>query len=127
MVPEKRTGIWVPDEYVADFVARSIVRNFSQWKQAVRQRHPDVLFAIGSSLYPCFDRQMQITDELLQISDTSSRPDRFRLVWTGKKDLASAWQLRGNLLLADSEGYDVARQGIQAFITEMLAPTRKGV
>ncbi len=55
----------------ADFVARSIVRNFRDWEQAVKAKYPDVIFAIGSSLYPCFDRQMQITDELLQISDTS--------------------------------------------------------
>jgi hypothetical protein len=61
------------EEYglMADFVARSIVRNFIDWKQAVKKEHPDVIFAIGSSLYPCFDRQMQITASLLQISDTS--------------------------------------------------------
>ena len=47
----------------------------------------------------------------LQISDTSSRPDRFRLVWTGKKDLQSQWQLRGNLLLGREFG-DSSRGGI---------------
>ena len=56
---------------MTNFVARSLVRNFGQWKQAVTGTHPDVMFAIGSSLYPCFDRQMQITAELLDISDTS--------------------------------------------------------
>lgn len=58
-------------EQNAAFVARSIVRNYRQWKRAVHERHPEVLFAIGSSLYPCFDRQMQITAPLLEISDTS--------------------------------------------------------
>jgi len=61
------------DEYRrnADFVARSIVRNFLDWEQAVKAKHPHVIFAIGSSLYPCFDTQMQLTASLLQISDTS--------------------------------------------------------
>ena len=69
----------------ADFVARSIVRNFCDWEQAVKAKHPNVIFAIGSSLYPCFDRQMQITGELLQISDTSktefSKPFGGFLAW----------------------------------------------
>jgi hypothetical protein len=47
----------------------------------------------------------------LQISDESSRPDRFRLVWTGKKDLESGWQLRGNLLLGREFG-DSSRGGV---------------
>ncbi len=55
----------------AHFVGRSIVRTFAGWKKVVRQKHPGVLFAIGSSLYPCFDTQMQITADLLAISDTS--------------------------------------------------------
>jgi len=61
------------DDYrrIAAFVAQSIVRNFREWKQAVAAKHPDVIFAIGSSLYPCFDTQMQIGPELLHISDTS--------------------------------------------------------
>lgn len=61
------------DEYRrnADFIARSIVRNFLDWEQAVKAKHPHVIFAISSSLYPCFDTQMQITASLLQISDTS--------------------------------------------------------
>ena len=61
------------EEYqlVADFVARSIVRNFVHWKKVVKAEHPEIMFAIGSSLYPCFDRQMQITAALLQVSDTS--------------------------------------------------------
>ena len=53
------------------FVARSIVHNFVHWKQAVKAEHPEVMFAIGSSLYPCFDTQMQITASLLEMSDTS--------------------------------------------------------
>ncbi len=61
------------EEYrrVAEFVARSIVRNFLHWKHAVKAEHPNTMFAIGSSLYPCFDTQMQITASLLQISNTS--------------------------------------------------------
>lgn len=53
------------------FTARSIVRNFRQWKQAVHAEYPDVMFAIGSSLYPCFETQMQLRAPLLEISDTS--------------------------------------------------------
>lgn len=56
---------------IAAFVGRTIVRTFEEWKTAVRAAHPGVLFAIGSSLYPCFDTQMQITADLLAISDTS--------------------------------------------------------
>ena len=37
----------------------------------MKAEHADTMFAIGSSLYPCFDNQMQITASLLQISDTS--------------------------------------------------------
>jgi hypothetical protein len=61
------------EEYrlAAEFVARSIVRNFRDWKAVVKAEHPDILFAVSSSLYPCFDTQMQITASLLQISDTS--------------------------------------------------------
>ncbi|NQT16106.1 MAG: hypothetical protein HQ582_25340, partial [Planctomycetes bacterium] len=55
----------------AQFVGRSIVRNFLDWKRAVKAEHPAVLFAIGSSLYPCFHTQMQITPALMKISDTS--------------------------------------------------------
>lgn len=55
----------------SEFVARSIARNFTEWKRIVKAKHPEVVFAIGSSLYPCFDSQMQITASLLQISDTS--------------------------------------------------------
>ncbi len=68
-VPADRSS---PDyQRAAAFVAQSIVRNFRQWKAAVRAKHPDVLFAIGSSLYPCFHTQMQLTADLLAISDTS--------------------------------------------------------
>lgn len=56
---------------MAQFTARTIERTFAEWKAAVREKHPEVLFAIGSSLYPCFDTQMQIRGELLAISDTS--------------------------------------------------------
>ena len=50
---------------------RSIVDHLD-WEQAVKAKHPEVIFAISSSLYPCFDTQMQITTcSLLQISDTS--------------------------------------------------------
>jgi hypothetical protein len=77
---EKETGRPMPanaqrgsEEYqrICQFVARSIVRNFRDWKRTVKQEHPNIVFAIGSSLYPCFDRQMQITAPLLAISDTS--------------------------------------------------------
>lgn len=53
------------------FVGRTIVRTFTGWMAAVKEKHPGVVFAIGSSLYPCFDTQMQITSDLLRISDTS--------------------------------------------------------
>lgn len=61
------------DEYrrSAEFVAHSIVRNFRDWERAVKAKHPHVIFAVSSSLYPCFDTQMQISASLLQISDTS--------------------------------------------------------
>ncbi len=70
MVPTARRG---SEEYrlTADFVARSIVRNFRHWEETVKSKHPEMMFAIGSSLYPCFDNQMQITASLLEISDTS--------------------------------------------------------
>ena len=58
-------------QLVAEFVARSIVRNFRHWQETVKSEHPEIMFAIGSSLYPCFDTQMQLTASLLQISDTS--------------------------------------------------------
>ena len=75
------------DEYmeICGFVARSMVRNFRQWKTAVKKKHPNVIFAIGSSLYPCFDKQMQMTASLLRISDTSktefSKPFGGFLMW----------------------------------------------
>lgn len=56
---------------IAAFVGRTIVRTFSEWKDSVKKEHPEIVFAIGSSLYPCFDTQMQITADLLRISDTS--------------------------------------------------------
>ncbi len=56
---------------MTQFVAKTIVRSFREWKKAVKAKHPGVVFAISSSLYPCFDRQMQITAALLAISDTS--------------------------------------------------------
>jgi len=40
----------------------------------------------------------------LQISDNSNRPDRFRVVWTGKKDFEPGWQLRSNILLGREFG-----------------------
>lgn len=33
----------------AAFVARSLVRNFSDWKRSVKARHPQVVFAIGGA------------------------------------------------------------------------------
>lgn len=35
----------------------------------------------------------------LQLSDDSARPDRFRIGWTSKWDIADNWQLRTNLML----------------------------
>lgn len=55
----------------AHFAGKTIVRTFAEWKSAVKRRYPGVLFAISSSLYPCFDTQMQITADLLAISDAS--------------------------------------------------------
>ncbi|NLY02526.1 MAG: hypothetical protein GXY83_41130 [Rhodopirellula sp.] len=81
---------------MTEFVAGTIVRNFRQWKQAVKKKHPAVLFAIGSSLYPCFDRQMQITASLLEISDTSktefSKPFGGFLAWPLSGDLDVLWR-----------------------------------
>ncbi len=56
---------------MSGFVAQTIVRNFREWKRVVKARHLGVIFAIGSSLNPCFETQMQITPHLLEISDTS--------------------------------------------------------
>ncbi|XOV86946.1 MAG: hypothetical protein ACFHX7_18525 [Pseudomonadota bacterium] len=48
----------------------------------------------------------------LQISDRSGRPDRFRIAWTGKKDITPDWQIRGNLMLGRQFGANPA-SGVQ--------------
>ena len=56
---------------VSEFVSRSLVRTFTEWRDAVRKVKPDIFFAIGSSLYPCYFTQPQMTDDFLEIADTS--------------------------------------------------------
>ncbi|MGD8240291.1 MAG: hypothetical protein PVH68_17180, partial [Armatimonadota bacterium] len=53
-----------------EFVNRSMVRAFADWRDAVRARHPNIFFAIGSSVYPMFHTP-HIDARLLEISDTS--------------------------------------------------------
>lgn len=48
----------------------------------------------------------------LQISDRSGRPDRFRIAWTGKRDITPEWQIRGNLMLGRQFGSNPA-SGVQ--------------
>lgn len=56
---------------VSDFVSRSLVQAFTEWRQAVTAVNAEIRFAIGSSLYPVFERQPHITDAFLEIADTS--------------------------------------------------------
>jgi len=56
---------------VSDFVSRSLVRTFTEWRDAARKVKPDIFFAIGSSLYPCYYTQPHLTDDFLEIADTS--------------------------------------------------------
>ena len=56
---------------VSEFVSRSMVETFTEWRDAVRQVKPDIRFAISSSLYPCYHKQTQMTDDFLEIADTS--------------------------------------------------------
>lgn len=80
-------------QLAAQFVARSIVRNFRHWKQVAKADHPGIVFAIGSSLYPCLDTQMQITASLMEISDTSktefNKPFGGSLGWPAGADPAA--------------------------------------
>ena len=53
-----------------EFVNRSMVEAFLEWRAAVRQRHPEVFFCVKSSQYPMFFSP-HIDYHLLAISDTS--------------------------------------------------------
>ncbi len=71
------TGESGPGQYsaayfkVSDFVGETLKRTFREWREAAREVKPDMFFAIGSSLYPCFDTQPHMTDDFLEIIDTS--------------------------------------------------------
>jgi len=53
-----------------EFVNRSMVEAFLEWRDAVRRRHPEVFFCVKSSQYPMFFSP-HIDYHLLAISDTS--------------------------------------------------------
>jgi len=53
-----------------EFVNRSMVEAFLEWRRAVRAKHPDVFFCVKSSQYPMFFSP-HIDYHLLAISDTS--------------------------------------------------------
>ena len=53
-----------------EFVNRSMVEAFLEWREAVRRRHPEVFFSVKSSQYPMFFSP-HIDYHLLAISDTS--------------------------------------------------------
>ncbi len=59
------------DLEVSGFVSRSLVQAFTEWREAAREINPSVRFAIGSSLYPVFLGQPQLTADFLAIADTS--------------------------------------------------------
>ena len=56
---------------VSDFVSRSLISAFGEWRRAVTAVNPEVRFAIGSSLYPVFTRQPHLTDRFVALADTS--------------------------------------------------------
>lgn len=56
---------------VSRFVSESLIETFAQWRAAVRKINPEIRFAIGSSLYPFFLTQPQLTADFLAIADTS--------------------------------------------------------
>lgn len=56
---------------VSRFVSRSLVQAFTEWRDAVMEVNPAVRFAVGSSLYPVFLGQPQLTADFLAIADTS--------------------------------------------------------
>jgi hypothetical protein len=60
------------DEYMemVDFVNRTMVRVFVEWRAAVRKKYPDVFFVVKSSLYPAFFSPHMDT-RLLRVSDVS--------------------------------------------------------
>jgi hypothetical protein len=53
-----------------EFVNRSMVEAFLEWRAAVRRRHPEVFFCVKSSQYPMFFSP-HIDYHLLAVSDTS--------------------------------------------------------
>ncbi|MCF7847300.1 MAG: hypothetical protein K9M45_00510 [Kiritimatiellales bacterium] len=65
-------GIFTPEYLeVAEFVGETLVEVFTDWILACRKVNPDLRFAIGSSLYPGFVSQPQLTDDFLALADTS--------------------------------------------------------
>ncbi|MBM3500629.1 MAG: hypothetical protein FJX74_18385 [Armatimonadetes bacterium] len=56
---------------VSRFVSRSLQETFTQWRAAVTKINPHVRFAIGSSGYPSFLSQPQLTADFLAIADSS--------------------------------------------------------
>jgi len=75
-----------------EFVNRSMVDGFLQWRRAVRERNPDVFFCVKSSQYPMFFSP-HIDYDLLAISDTSGtefhKPFGHRpIVMRGEPDFA---------------------------------------
>jgi hypothetical protein len=59
-------------DYLAavEFVNRSMVEAFLEWREAVHRRHPEVFFCVKSSQYPMFFSP-HIDYHLLAVSDTS--------------------------------------------------------
>lgn len=66
----------------------------------------------------------------LQISDEDDSPDRVRIAWTGKRDLDSGWQLRGNFLTGREFGNN-DRGGLllefRAQATQVVGDARLGL
>lgn len=56
---------------VSQFVSQSLIEAFTQWRAAVQKINPDIRFVIGSSIYPSFVTQPQLTAEFLALTDSS--------------------------------------------------------
>ena len=56
---------------VSSFVSRSLVKAFTEWREAAMRINPAVRFAIGSSIYPVFLGQPQLTADFVAIADSS--------------------------------------------------------
>lgn len=68
-----KSGAIYSPEYldVAMFVSRSLIETFTYWRDVVKKINPEIRFAIGSSDYPIFTNQPQLTGEFISIADTS--------------------------------------------------------